>query len=66
MLEYKVYCLDRQGRIVSRQEFEAAEDAAAIVQARADHPGVDCELWCGARKVALLPAEGEPGLSRSA
>ena len=66
MFEYKLYCLDAGGRIARRQEFEAADDAAALAHARAEHAGVNSELWCGARKVALLPAKGEPVLSRSA
>jgi hypothetical protein len=66
MFEYKLYCLDAHGRIARRQEFEAADDQAAVAHARAHHPAESCELWCGARKVALLPGKGEPQLSRSA
>lgn len=58
LAEYKLYCLDRNDRIEKRIEFEAADDAAAMAYARDNHPGTNCELWCGARKVALIPAEG--------
>ena len=56
MAEYKLYCLDRNGRIAKRLDIEAADDAAAIAAARDLHLDADCELWCGARMVAVLPA----------
>lgn len=62
--EYKLYCLDPKGRIQRRHEFEAADDAAAIASARARFPEETCELWCGTRKIALIPAGGEPVLAR--
>ena len=65
MSEYKLYCLDQRGRIAQRHEYEAADDAAAIELARAQHPNATCELWSGTRKVALLPAGGAPVYSRS-
>ena len=64
MAEYKLYCLDPKGRIARRHEFEASDDADAIDRARTDHPEESCELWCGTRKVALIPAGGEPVLAR--
>jgi hypothetical protein len=62
--EYKLYCLDPSGRIQRRHEFEAADDGAAIAGARAQFPEETCELWCGTRKIALIPAGGEPVLAR--
>lgn len=56
MAEYKLYCLDENGRISRRIEMEAIDDGAAIAVARDLHPDTDCELWSGTRKVALLPA----------
>jgi hypothetical protein len=56
--EYKIYCLDRGGRITRRHEIEAGDDAAAIALAREQHPDNDCEVWSGTRKVALVPAGG--------
>jgi hypothetical protein len=66
LAEYKLYCLDREGRIERRVEFEADGDEAAIAHARAEFSGRSCELWSGARKVALIPADGPPVLSRPA
>ena len=63
--EYKLYCLDRRGRIERRHEIEAADDSAAIAIARTQHPENDCEVWSGTRKVALVPAgNGEPVFAR--
>lgn len=56
MPEYKLYRLDRNGRIASRVEFEAADDREAIIGARARVPDTASELWCNTRKVAVLPA----------
>ena len=64
MAEYKLYCLDPEGRIVRRHEFEGADDAGAIGRARSDFLDQTCELWCGTRKVALIPAGGEPVLAK--
>lgn len=60
MAEYKLYCLDQKGRIARRHDLEAPDDASAANAARAQFPDVTCELWCGTRKVALIPAGGEP------
>jgi len=64
--DYKLYCLDRGGRITRRHEFEALDDTGAIEFAREHYPETDCELWSGTRKVGLVPAHGgAPVLSRS-
>ena len=55
MAEYRLYCLDRDGHIRRRHEIDAADDAAAIAAARAIAAESAAELWCGTRKVALLP-----------
>ena len=60
MADYNLYCLDRNGRITRRHELVAADDASAIEAGRSIAPTVSCELWSGARKVALLPAGAEP------
>ncbi len=56
MAEYKLYCLDGRGRITRRHEFEAADDETAAEFARSYSPGIDCELWSGARKILLIKA----------
>jgi hypothetical protein len=62
--EYKLYCLDPKGRIQRRHEFEAADDTDAIATARSQFGNETCELWCGTRKIAVIPADGEPVLAR--
>ncbi len=57
MAEYKLYCLDGRGHITRRHEFEAPDDGAAAAIAREYSPQTDCELWSGARKVALIKAD---------
>lgn len=64
MAEYKLYFLDRNGRICRRHELEAADDASAISAARLIDPHATCELWAGATKVALLPAGKPPVVLR--
>lgn len=56
MAEYKLYCLDQNGRISQRIEMTAIDDGAAVATARDAYPDSDCELWSGTRKVARLPA----------
>ena len=62
MADYKLYCLDRNGRITRRHDIVSEDDAAAIETGRTIAPTVSCELWSGTRKVALLPADAEPVL----
>lgn len=66
MAEYRLYCLDARGRIARRHDIEAADDAAAIAAGRALAPDTVCELWSGSIQVAIIPANGEPILSRPA
>jgi hypothetical protein len=60
--EYKLYCLDRNGQITRRHDIVADDDAGAIEAGRTVAPTVDCELWSGSRKVALLPTNSAPVL----
>jgi hypothetical protein len=66
MAEYKIYCLDGNGRIARRHDLEATDDGAAAHAAREQFPEMTCELWCGTRKVAVLPAGRAPVWSQSA
>lgn len=66
MVEYRLYCLDKRGRIARRKDIEAADDESAITVARATEPDHDCEIWSGSRKVALLPVNGAPIFDRPA
>lgn len=63
MSEYKLYCLDRNGRIARRLDLEAGDDTSALEVARTLEPGTDRELWCGTRKVAFLPISPSPAAS---
>ncbi|HYZ47379.1 MAG TPA: hypothetical protein VE567_00630 [Sphingomonas sp.] len=60
MVEYKLYCLDRNGRILRRHEIEASDDGIALDEALKFHPEMARELWCGTRKVGVLPPSDEP------
>jgi hypothetical protein len=55
MPDYKLYHLDpHSGHITKAEERVAADDDAALVDARerrSDHP---LELWCGRRKVGRV------------
>lgn len=58
MPEYRVYCLDKNGRILHRHEFEAADDTDAVkLASEREHPHLACEVWELARKIATLPAK---------
>jgi hypothetical protein len=51
MASYRLYCLDRQGKITSAEWLEAADDAAALVAARALGKPMACELWLRDRMI---------------
>ncbi|HVJ01965.1 MAG TPA: hypothetical protein VM662_07265 [Sphingomonas sp.] len=56
---YRFYCVVHD-RIISGEDLKAEDDAAAIRAVRERDTGYDCELWAGDRRVATIPAEGEP------
>jgi hypothetical protein len=55
MPEYRLYCLNDEGRFAKSHELEAASDADALAQAREMKLPVACELWNRNRLVAKLP-----------
>jgi hypothetical protein len=62
MASYRAYFRDRQGEIVGRDDFEAADDIRAMIVARKLRDACsDCcatfELWDGARHVSKFPRE---------
>lgn len=58
MTEYRLYCLDKRGRITHPHDFDAPDDQAALVIAdHREHPEHECELWQGQRKIVRLPAK---------
>ena len=56
MHDYKVYCLDQQGKISSANRIQAETLEAAIAQVRDTHPGNPCEIWDGPKCLAKVPA----------
>lgn len=54
MLEYRLYCLRRNGQIKDRHDFVADDDAGAIKAAVICPDGFGAEVWQGTRKLATL------------
>lgn len=53
--QYKVYCIDSSGRIVTAADgLEAENDEVAAEIVRQRHGGYTCELWQGTRLVARM------------
>ena len=50
---YRFYIV-RNDSFVGRQDFDAADDAAALEEARRRVAEDGGELWCGSRKVAFV------------
>lgn len=60
MAEYRLYCINEQGRFSESHEIIADSDDAAIAKAEELKLPVKCELWQQARLVAALdPQEAE-------
>jgi hypothetical protein len=54
MQDYRLYCLDLEGRSVEAKEIEAGSDEDAIRQAQS-LPGLrQCEVWRGHHLVARV------------
>jgi hypothetical protein len=54
--DYKLYCLDGDGKITRSDWIDAQSDDEAVEIARAMNKSVDCEIWRGNRLVARVPA----------
>jgi hypothetical protein len=60
MLQYRIYCLDDEGRFRKVEEVEASGDADALERARALGHSGECEVWRGSRLVGRIePQTGE-------
>lgn len=59
MGSYRLYCLGRKGGFIKAHDLEAATDTDALSQARALKLSAKCELWNGARLVAVLDTREE-------
>jgi hypothetical protein len=63
MADYRLYCLDGDGRISLAEWIQADSDKEAIATARRTKPDVlECEVWVGNRHVATIKA-GQPEIS---
>jgi hypothetical protein len=54
--EYRLYCLNDEGKIARADWIDAQNDVEAITIARSMRKSVDCEIWKGDRLVAVVPA----------
>ena len=56
MPEYRLFCLNGEGRIVKAEAIKASGDDEAIMFAKALKNPTSCELWKRRRLVAKIPA----------
>lgn len=61
MFVYRIYQLDKAGKVSNRQDFPADIDAAAALD-KAQRLAVDCvvELWRGGNLLATFRPKDEP------
>jgi hypothetical protein len=58
MPDYRLYCLDGDGKFLTVHEIDAANDADALSKAGQINIPFKCELWQRGRKVAVLDLHG--------
>jgi hypothetical protein len=56
MHQYRIYCLNHEGRFHKVEEIEASSDAEALNRARELHHSGECEVWKDDRLVGKVPA----------
>jgi hypothetical protein len=62
MPDYRLYCLDKFGRIIKRHDYEAAHDTEALTLANErEDRHLKWEVWELGRKIATLPAASVNG-----
>lgn len=66
MQQYRIYCLNDEGRFSKVKEVKAESDDEALSFARALHHDNDCEVWAGNRLVGRVEAPGYQPKARSA
>jgi hypothetical protein len=54
MLEYRVYVINNDGRIIERIDLECLNDAKAVSDVKTYARKNDVEIWCGQRVVTVL------------
>jgi len=65
MLQYRIYCLNEEGRFSKAEEIEATSDGEALAHARSLHHLGICEVWQSARLVGTIPAAGRAPVRRA-
>ena len=55
MHDYRVYCVDKNGKITTASWIEADSVEHAVEIVRDTHKGVDCEIWDGTKCLAKVP-----------
>jgi hypothetical protein len=58
MIQYRLHCI-AGGTIRETTHFQASDDAEALALVGLRGETTDCELWCGERRVAVIPTGGE-------
>jgi hypothetical protein len=58
---YYAYHVDDDGHVVSRIDVHAENDDQAVAKVKMRLPGLDIEVWCLDRKVALLKGQNHQG-----
>ena len=61
---YRLYSVDRTGKIVSVRRLDAECDEEAVQFASALHRDADCELWKDNTFIAAIPSMPEPAPSQ--
>jgi hypothetical protein len=57
MHQYRIYCLNDEGRFHTVEEITACNDAEALARAnKLDHAG-ECEIWRGDRLIGRIAAQ---------
>ncbi len=54
MLEYRMYVLDKIGKIIERIDLECPDDMEAVAGGKSYARNHDVEIWCGKRAVTVL------------
>jgi hypothetical protein len=58
MIQYRIYCLNEEGRFHKVKEIEAPSDAEALAHARSLKHFGECEVWRGSRLVGRVTPAG--------
>ena len=58
-VDYKLYCIGRDGRIAERHDYWVPDDVDALERAREICGPYEVEVWAGARFVARVAADGK-------